>query len=191
MHMWHQMQTALVPDDTGKMLYTASSRMVQDESGKLHKEVTVITVVPENKCHHLHVTNPSNIEKSHGSTHQSDMNKIYNVYCVGFPTEFASGQEYDADSSDDDGIVHSSQPILVNIMNTVTMKNSTTVYKVLEKNLTTLCRKKRNLKAPPVKRSKTITQIMYKGMVPMRKSYLSMLNHCTAITQHAIIPPLS
>jgi hypothetical protein len=107
MHTWHQLQTALVTDDTRKMLHLASSRMVQDESGQLHKEISVITVVPENKCHHLDVMNPSNIEKSQGSTHQSDMNKMNNDNGVDFPTEFASGQEYDADSSDDDGFVHS------------------------------------------------------------------------------------
>jgi hypothetical protein len=64
-------------------------------------------VVPENKCHHLHVTNPSNIEKSHGSTHQSEISKVNNVNGVGFQTEFDSGQ-YD-DSSDDDGVRCSSR----------------------------------------------------------------------------------
>jgi Nuclear protein with HMG-like acidic region len=180
MHMWHQMQTALVPDDTRKMLHLVSSRIVQDESGKLYTEVSIITVVPENKCHHLDVTNPSNIEKSQGSTHQSDMNKVNNVNGVGFQTVFRSGQEYDADSSDDDGIVHSGSTDTGQYYehsDNEEFHNSS--HSIGEESHDSLPEEEESESSSgeeehnhtPVKRSKTTTQIMYKAYLIATRAY--------------------
>jgi hypothetical protein len=113
-HLWHQMQTALVTDETRQMLFTASAaRMTKDDMGKVHKEVTVLSVIGDKTSHQQ-------------ATHQSDKETLSNLHpnpapqrgsdlvenprsdmdlpnrCEGVETEFEVVGAHNYSSEDDD-----------------------------------------------------------------------------------------
>jgi Cobalamin biosynthesis protein CobT (nicotinate-mononucleotide:5, 6-dimethylbenzimidazole phosphoribosyltransferase) len=115
MHLWHQMQTALVTDETRQMLFTASAaRMTKDDMGKVHKEVTILSVIGD--------------KTSHQATHQSDKETLSNLHpnpssqsgskfvenprseidlrnrCDGIETEFEVVDDDNTPSEEDDDI---------------------------------------------------------------------------------------